>query len=153
MPRRLTSCLVVGMWAFAPEVVLRAADVRAGRSPDAALYHQAVVTEYCVPCHNARTKSGDLVLDGLAASNVGANPEVWEKVVRKLRVGAMPPTGARRPDVGTYNGLIAWLETELDRSAAGHPNPGRPMLHRLNRTEYQNAIGDLLALDVNIAAS
>ncbi len=141
------------MWAFAPELVLRAADVRAGGSPDAAVSHQAVVKEYCVPCHNARTKSGDLVLDGLAASNVGANPEVWEKVVRKLRVGAMPPTGARRPDVGTYNGLIAWLETELDRSAAGHPNPGRPMLHRLNRAEYQNAIRDLLALDVNIAAS
>jgi hypothetical protein len=141
------------MWAFAPELVLRAADVRAGGSPDAAVSHQAVVKEYCVTCHNARTKSGDLVLDGLAASNVGANPEVWEKVVRKLRVGAMPPTGARRPDRGTYSDLIAWLETELDRSAAGHPNPGRPMLHRLNRAEYQNAIRDLLALDVNIAAS
>jgi hypothetical protein len=141
------------MWAFAPYLVLRAADVRADGSPDGAVSHQAVVKEYCVTCHNARTKSGDLVLDGLAASNVGANPEVWEKVVRKLRVGAMPPTGARRPDVGTYNGLIAWLETELDRSAAGHPNPGRPMLHRLNRAEYQNAIRDLLALDVNIAAS
>jgi hypothetical protein len=83
MPCRLTSCLVVGMWAFAPELVLRAADVREA-SPDGAVSHQAVIKEYCVTCHNARTKSGDLVLDGLAASNVGANPEVWEKVVRKL---------------------------------------------------------------------
>src|SRR5262249_50143693 len=152
-PRLFITSLVVAMLAVPPERGLRAADVRAGRSPDVAVSHPAVVKEYCVTCHNARTSAGGLVLDGLDASNVGANPEVWEKVVRKLRVGAMPPTGARRPDEGTYKGLIAWLETELDRFAAGHPNPGRPILPRLNRAEYQNVIRDLLALDVNIAAS
>jgi Protein of unknown function (DUF1592)/Protein of unknown function (DUF1588)/Protein of unknown function (DUF1587)/Protein of unknown function (DUF1585)/Protein of unknown function (DUF1595) len=84
---------------------------------------------------------------------VSEGAEVWEKVLRKLRTGAMPPQGARRPDQPTYDGLIAWLEAELDRGAAAHPHPGRPaLLHRLNRAEYTNAIRDLLALDVNVAS-
>ena len=153
MPRRLTFCLVVGMWAFAPELVLRAADVRAGGSPDAAVSHQAVVKEYCVPCHNARTRAVIWSSTDLLRRTWAPTRKSGKRSSESCASGAMPPTGARRPDVGTYNGLIAWLETELDRSAAGHPNPGRPMLHRLNRAEYQNAIRDLLALDVNIAAS
>ena len=78
--------------------------------------------------------------------------EAWEKVVKKLRAGTMPPQGAPRPDEATQAALVTWLETTIDRASAARPNPGRPALHRLNRAEYQNAIRDLLALDVDAAA-
>ncbi len=92
------------------------------------------------------------MLDRLDLDNVGANAETWEKVVRKLRVGAMPPLGMPRPDRASMDSLAASIETSLDRAAAAAPNPGRPVLHRLNRTEYANAIRDLLALDVDPSA-
>ena len=108
----------------------------------------AVFTRYCVTCHNARLKTGGLVLDPTEVSHIASNPELWEKVVRKLRSNAMPPAGAPRPDEATYNSTASYLETELDHAAAAKPNPGRlPPVHRLSRTEYQNAIRDLLALD------
>src|SRR5688572_3839399 len=107
-----------------------------------------VFTRYCVTCHNATTKVAGLVITPADAGNVGANPELWEKVVRKLRSSAMPPVNAPRPDQATYESVATFLETELDRAAAAKPNPGRlPLLHRLSRTEYQNAVRDLLALD------
>jgi hypothetical protein len=84
--------------------------------------------------------------------NVSASAAVWEKVVRKLRTAAMPPAGAPRPDAATYDSFATYLETELDRSAAANPNPGRPAVHRLNRAEYSNAIRDLLAVEVDAAA-
>jgi hypothetical protein len=83
---------------------------------------------------------------------IGEAPDVWEKVVRRLRTGAMPPSSSRRPDQATYDRLSGWLEGELDRHAAEHPNPGRPAVHRLNRAEYANAIRDLLDLNVNVAS-
>ena len=108
----------------------------------------AVFTRYCVTCHNARLKTAGLVIDPAELSRVSANPEHWEKVVRKLRSAAMPPAGAPRPDPATYDSVATFLETELDRAAAERPNPGTlPPLHRLSRTEYQNAVRDLLALD------
>ena len=107
----------------------------------------AVFTQYCVPCHNANAKVGGLVINPADLSNVGANPELWEKVVRKLRSSAMPPVNAPRPDQATYESVATFLETELDRAAVAKPNPGKlPLLHRLSRTEYQNAVRDLLAL-------
>jgi cytochrome c551/c552 len=107
----------------------------------------AVFTRYCVTCHSAALKTGGLVLDP-DMTRVSANAEVWEKVVRKLRTNAMPPAGAPRPDQATYDSTAAFLESELDRAAAAKPQPGTlPLLHRLSRTEYQNAIRDLLALD------
>ena len=85
--------------------------------------------------------------------NVSSGAEVWEKVLRKLRMGSMPPPGRPRPDQPTYHALVTWLETELDRAAVTRPNPGRTEpFHRLNRAEYQNAIRDLLALDVDITS-
>ena len=90
----------------------------------------------------------DRAIDELDLADVNRDKDAWEKVVRKLRVSAMPPSGARRPDVGTSNALIAWLEGELDRTGTNHP--GRPTLRRLNRAEYANAIRDLLALDVDV---
>ncbi len=113
----------------------------------------ALINQYCVTCHNEKAKTAGLMLDKLAAdldnANVGPHAETWEKVVRKLRVGAMPPQGMPRPDRATMDSLAASIETSLDRAAAAAPNPGQPVLHRLNRTEYTNAIRDLLDLDVD----
>jgi mono/diheme cytochrome c family protein len=108
---------------------------------------RAMVDQYCVTCHNARLKTAGLLLDQLDLANLGEHAEIGEKVIRKLRAGLMPPTDARRPDAATMESLIRWMEGELDRSAKTHlPAPG---LHRLNRTEYSNAIRDLLALEVD----
>jgi Protein of unknown function (DUF1592)/Protein of unknown function (DUF1588)/Protein of unknown function (DUF1587)/Protein of unknown function (DUF1585)/Protein of unknown function (DUF1595)/Cytochrome C oxidase, cbb3-type, subunit III len=115
--------------------------------PVASPKYGPLITQYCGGCHNERTKAGDLVLTNIDTTNIAAGADVWERVLRKLRAGAMPPQGSRRPDQATYDGLVNWLQTELDRGAAVHLNPGRPLLHRLNRTEYANAIRDLLALE------
>ena len=115
-------------------------------APDAAT-QRALVDKYCVTCHNARTKTANLLLDELDLSHLGQHPEIGEKVVRKMRAGLMPPTGMPRPDAATMESLASWMEGELDRGAVMHLPP--PGLHRLNRTEYANAIRDLLALQVD----
>ena len=98
-------------------------------------------------------RTANLTLDSADADQVTNSAETWEKVIVQLRSRSMPPSRSRRPDNATYDSVAAWLETELDRSAAAHPNPGRPpSLHRLNRTEYANAIRDLLGLEINGAA-
>jgi hypothetical protein len=120
-------------------------------SSQPAVSPQAVINQYCVTCHNDKVKSGDLTLNGLNADNAGANPQVWEKVVRKLRARMMPPPGGRRPDESTYDTVVSHLEQSLDRASAANPNPGRTdTFRRLNRLEYQNAIRDLLLLDVDV---
>jgi mono/diheme cytochrome c family protein len=108
-----------------------------------------VVTKYCVTCHNQRLKTAGLALDALDISNPVAAADVWERAVLKMRVGMMPPQGAPRPDAGTQAALVSYLTGSLDQAAATRPNPGRPLVHRLNRAEYANAIRDLLALDVD----
>jgi mono/diheme cytochrome c family protein len=115
-------------------------------------HYQAVVSQYCVTCHNERAGTAGLLLDRLDVARAGDHPEVWEKVVRKVRAGQMPPAGVRQPDSATLEGLVTWLETELDRAAAAHPNPGRPLLHRLNRAEYANVIRDLLDLEIDVTS-
>ena len=117
--------------------------------PAVAATQRALVDKYCVTCHNERRKVAGLLLDKADLEHVSADAEVWEKVVRKLRAGAMPPPGAQRPEQAASDGFAAWLETTLDRAAAASPNPGRPAVHRLNRAEYTNAIRDLLAVDVD----
>ena len=105
---------------------------------------------YCVTCHNQRAKTAGLMLDTLDADNVGADAATWEKAVVKLRAGLMPPAGARRPSQPVIDSFAASLEGALDRAAAAHPDPGRTEpFHRLNRTEYQNAIRDMLSLDID----
>ena len=112
---------------------------------------QAVVKRYCAGCHNAKMKSGGLALEGLDPAVAGQHPEVWEKVVRRLRGRTMPPVGIPRPDEKVYSAMVASLDSTLDAAAAAKPNPGRPdTFRRLNRTEYQNVIRDLLALDVDV---
>ncbi|PWT80603.1 MAG: hypothetical protein C5B57_12000 [Blastocatellia bacterium] len=110
---------------------------------------RTILNKYCVTCHNQRAKTAGLMLDAMDVDQVPQSADTWERVVRKLRTGAMPPSGAPQPDQATHDTLVAWLETTLDRAAAAMPNPGRPALHRLNRAEYANAIRDLLALDVD----
>jgi mono/diheme cytochrome c family protein len=110
---------------------------------------RAVLDRYCVTCHNQRTRAGGLALDTLDLAHVDAQPALWEAVTRKVRTGAMPPQGMPRPDDATAASLTSWLTSELDRAAVV-PNPGRPLLHRLNRAEYGNVIRDLLALDVDV---
>ena len=114
---------------------------------------EATLTRYCITCHSDRLRTADLSLDGLDLSHVGEHPEVWEKVVAKLRARAMPPVGRPRPDGGTYEKLAGWLESEIDRVAVANPNPGRiEAVHRLNRAEYANSVRDLLAVDVDVDA-
>ena len=110
---------------------------------------RATFDKYCVTCHNTRLKTAGLMLDQLDVNNVGAAAEPWEKVLRKLRAGTMPPPTAPQPPKATFTTLSSWLETSLDQYAAAHPNPGRVAVHRLNRTEYQNSIRDLLSLDID----
>ena len=130
----------------------QAASAQPATARQSAGAHDPVLNQYCVTCHNERLKTGGLMLDKADRANVAADAEIWEKVVRKLRAGTMPPQGAPRPDRATYDALISWLESTLDRAAAANPNPGRPLLHRVNRVEYANAIRDLLALEVDAAS-
>ncbi len=107
-----------------------------------------VLDQYCVTCHNERLRTADLSLEGLDLSDPSADAEIWEAVVRKLRLRAMPPAGRPRPDEAANDAVATWFETTLDAAAAADPNPGRrPALHRLSRTEYQNAVRDLLGLE------
>src|SRR5260221_873704 len=119
-------------------------------APDA----QAFFKQYCVGCHNERNKGAvrGFTLDSVDTTSVGQHGEIWEKVVMKLRAGQMPPRSVpRRPDRALSDQVAAWLESELDRSAIAHPNPGRTDgLHRLNRTEYKNAVRDLLGLSIDV---
>jgi hypothetical protein len=126
--------------------------VTPARASNESLNPRAVVDRYCVTCHNQRTKTQGLALDGVDVSSPAAHGEVWERVVRRLRTRSMPPQGMPRPDESTYEGLASYLETELDRAATAKPNPGRPLIRRLNRSEYANAIRDLLTLEVDVAS-
>ena len=123
-----------------------------GRPPAvSAAAERALLDHYCVTCHDDEQRTANLSLQKLDMSTVGDHPEVWEKVVRKLRAGLMPPPGMPRPSLAEYEGLRDWLEGEIDRKAAGRPNPGSVVLHRLNRTEYANAVRDLLDLEIDTA--
>src|SRR5688572_11218291 len=111
---------------------------------------RAVFDKYCVTCHGMKRQVvPGFMLDKMNVGNVAADAEAWEKVVNKLRTAAMPPVGMPRPDAATYAATASWLETQLDRASAAAPNPGRTVIHRLNRTEYTNAIRDLLALEID----
>jgi mono/diheme cytochrome c family protein len=113
----------------------------------------SIVSQYCANCHDSEVKKGGLDLEALSREEIVTHPADWERVIRKLRARQMPPAGKDRPDERTYDALVVHLASNLDRPAAKHPNPGRTdTFRRLNRTEYQNAIRDLLALDIDAAA-
>src|SRR5262245_53239195 len=117
---------------------------------------RAILKQYCFGCHNQQMKQGGSVpvaLDNLDLSNVGADAKTWEMVVRKMRAGVMPPAGMPRPEKGSHESFLAWLESELDRAARENPNPGRTEpIHRLNRSEYQNAVRDFLDLEIDVTS-
>lgn len=110
---------------------------------------RALVDRYCVGCHSDKLKTGQLSLQNLDLSNPVAHAETWEKVIRKLRTGAMPPQGLPR-DLAALDKFATYLETSLDKAAAAKVNPGRATLHRMNRAEYANSIRDLLALNIDV---
>ena len=157
-----TGWFVAGVAALLPPA---AAFAQAGE-PAAASPQRALLDRYCVTCHNERVVAGagagmmaeqlrlvGLALDSADVDDVAAAPDLWEKVVRKLRVGAMPPQPRPRPDRETYDGFRRWLEDELDRVAEARPNPGRTQaFHRLNQAEYRNVIRDLLDLEIDVDA-
>ena len=136
----------------APQAVSAQSPSSFGAPPSASGSRQ-LIDRYCVTCHNERLETAGLRLDQIDVANVAEGAEVWEKVVRKLRTGTMPPSTRPQPSAGDRGALVSWLETSLDQAAAAHPNPGRTeTLRRLNRTEYQNSIRDLLALDIDATA-
>src|SRR5436190_3565672 len=110
---------------------------------------RALINQYCLGCHNEKTKTAELMLDKLDIERPGDNAEKWEKVVRKVRAGMMPPSGMPRPDRVALDAFASKIETGLDRAAAANPNPGWTGLHRLNRTEYTNSIRDLIATEID----
>ena len=139
-------------WLAASMLLPAAAAGQTTPKLDADPDYERVVQRYCVACHNARMRTADLALDELDLAHPGEAVDVWEKVVQKLRGRAMPPPGRPRPDDATYDQFAAWLETSLDRVAQANPNPGRPLLHRMNRAEYRNAVRDLLGFEIDIDA-
>ncbi len=117
--------------------------------PDAPAPHRALIDRYCVTCHSDRVKTAGLTLETRDLSRVPEDAEVWEKALRKLRGGMMPPQGMPRPAQLNIDALVSFLETSIDSAAFAKPNPGRSPLHRLNRAEYANAIRDLLSLEID----
>jgi mono/diheme cytochrome c family protein len=144
----------VGRSDATPQAAVQAVPPAAAPAPTPAQRHGAVITEYCVTCHNARARVAGLDLDTVNPATVplAPNAEAWEKVVRKVRLGAMPPQGTRRPAGPVLADLAQWLEGELDRAAQARPNPGRPLVHRMNRTEYANAVRDLLHFELDASS-
>jgi hypothetical protein len=117
-----------------------------------ALSQSALVKQYCIGCHNQKLSTAGVSLEGLDLNSVGDQASVWERVLRKVRTGQMPPTGLPHPDAAVSASFAKSLENSLDQAAVANPNPGRPAVHRLNRAEYSNAIRDLLAVDINPGA-
>ncbi|MGE0360295.1 MAG: DUF1592 domain-containing protein [Vicinamibacterales bacterium] len=130
------------------------APVGSHAAPDAlsAAMQTELVTTYCATCHSDRAKAGGLSLAGFSAMHAAEQPELVEKMIRKLRAGMMPPAGAKRPDGATIAALTTSLEARMDEHAAANPNPGWRPFQRLNRAEYARAVKDLLGLDVDVAA-
>src|SRR5579863_199470 len=126
--------------------------VKVSGATGTAVAQRALLDQYCVTCHNDKAKIDNFSLQKEDINAVGDHPEVWERVIRKMRAGMMPPPGLPRPPLAAYNGVRDWLEAEIDRKAAAQPNPGTKGLHRLNRTEYKNAIRDLLDLEIDVAS-
>jgi len=141
--------------ALALTVVPSIGQVFGQQSPAApatsATVQRVLLDKYCVTCHNDKTKVDNFSLQKEDINAVADHPDVWERVIRKLRAGMMPPPGMPRPPLAQYQGLRDWLEAQIDTKAAARPNPGSIVLHRLNRTEYANAVRDLLDLEIDVA--
>src|SRR5579863_4098467 len=131
--------------------MLSAAPQQAG-APAPPNPNQALINRYCVTCHNQKLKTAKLELDALDLAHPEKNALTWERAIRKLHGGMMPPPGVARPPLEAVNSLATYLEDSLDKAALANPNPGSVRIHRLNRAEYANAMHDLLGIDVDAAA-
>ena len=152
LARRLGLCALVSVTTtLALGHVYAAASPGQGQGANAAERAAGgeVIDRYCVTCHNERLRTGGLALDHVDFGNLGANAEIWEKIVRKLRTGAMPPMGVPRPPQASVDSFVARLETVLDREATANLNVGHSAVRRLNRREYANAIRDIVALEID----
>jgi len=147
----ILACLFAVLWSVSSRPQLLAATPQE-TAASSATEQRALVDKYCVTCHNQRAKTGGLVLENVDLARVTEGAEVWEKVIRKVRGGMMPPVGMARPDKASLDSFASYLETSIDKVAAAKPNPGQTVLHRLNRAEYGNAIRDLFSLDVDVTS-
>src|SRR6266571_3381280 len=143
----VTTSMVLAVVALLPAAAQQAQNPASPAASD----HSTTLQLYCLGCHSGPTPFAGLNLEPLDFNNLGANGEIWEKLIRKLRGRQMPPAGMPRPEEATYDALVKYIETGRDRLAEAKPNPGRATLHRVNRTEYGNAIRDLLALEIDVA--
>jgi len=132
---------------------LGAAPQQAGKpAPAAVSPNQALINRYCIACHNQKLRTAKLALDALDLTHPEKDALTWERAIRKLRGGMMPPPGASRPPLEAVNTMAGYLENSLDKASAASPNPGSVRIHRLNRAEYANAMRDIFGIDVNAAA-
>lgn len=143
--------VIVGLLPFSGHLTAQQAGVTKPASANAESA-RALLNKYCVTCHNARLKTANLTFDTMDLAHLSNDGAVWERAVRKLRGGMMPPPGMPRPDLTAVDSFVTWLETSLDQAAAANPNPGAVALHRLNRAEYANAMKELFGIDVDAAA-
>ena len=154
--RLILVCLGILLGGMADISATRPAATRApqaqnGAAPD--VQPRAIIDKYCITCHNQRLEVAKLTLDTADLSDIPARPDIWEKVIAKLRAGLMPPAGRPRPEAEAVSELIGFLEADLDRAAEAAPNPGRTeTFHRMNRAEYGNAVRDLLGVHVDATA-
>src|SRR5262245_32485099 len=139
--------MVLGIAALVPAATIQAQN----SAPTTAADHKAVVQQYCVACHSGPTPFARLDLEKFDFDHFDKGGVIWEKLIRKVRMRAMPPAGMPRPPDAAYEAMVKFMENGRDNHAETTPNPGRPTLHRLNRTEYRNAVRDLLALDVDVS--
>lgn len=145
---RLSPTIAAAVLAFAASCA-----VKAQAAPDKAPHLlEDTVNDYCLDCHADALKTAGISLQHVNSANVGSQAELLEKVLHKLRAGEMPPAGNPGPDAAQRANLVKWLESELDRASAAHPNPGAPAIHRLNKAEYSNTVRDLLGLDLDNSA-
>jgi cytochrome c551/c552 len=143
--------IVIGCLVFIGIVLLsgKSLSLQSASGAESVASQRALVDQYCVSCHNEKRKTAGIAMDKLDIARVSDNPEVWEKIVHKVRAGMQPPSGSPRPDRATLEAFVVWVENELDRNAVLHfPSPG---LHRVNRAEYTNVIRDLLGLEIDAA--
>ncbi len=149
VPSRVAlTCLLAGLAGLSALGAESGASLVRPANPTASAFEN-----YCFECHDSGSKKGGLVLDGIAGNHPASDPELWERVLKKLSHRQMPPIDEDRPDEATYQQLVSRIASSLDRAATDQPNPGRTdTFRRLTRTEYQNAIRDLLALDIDATA-
>jgi hypothetical protein len=150
IPKRAAFAILASLLVLVSVRVAVPSSRQQGSGANPAMAERALLDQYCVTCHNQQLKTAGLLLDKADVNDIPGGAATWEKVVMKLRAGMMPPLGRPKPDQSAVDAMVLDLEKKLDEAARTHPDPGRASLHRLNRTEYGNAIRDLLGLQIDV---